>query len=298
VVVTLNDFHLLCAEATLLRPDGELCERGPDGGCTECLAGLPLPGVEADGSLRSYHLAELMGERLETHRHYLRSVPRVICPSRFLADRMVRAGVLREEQVLVKRYGYPGQTHPVRPVSTEGSLRVGYVGGIYPSKGVHVLVEAVASLPLGSATLDVHGVLDWFPDYVERLRSLAADAPIEFRGPFPPAEIDRVLQTLDVLVVPSIWYENMPITIQEAFRNAVPVVATRLGGMAEAIRDGVDGRLFPRGDAAALATILGQLASDRDALARLAEGRPDVPSVEHIGRQLEELYASLLERSA
>jgi glycosyltransferase involved in cell wall biosynthesis len=294
VVVTLNDFHLLCNEATLLRPDGELCERGPEGGCTACIAHLPLPGVADDDPLRGYHLGELMAERLETARHYLARVPRVVCPSRFLADRMVRAGVLREDQVLVKRYGYPGLTHGPRPVRRDGPLRVGYVGGIYPSKGVHVLVEAVASLAPGRVELDVHGVLEWFPDYVERLRALAGDAAIRFRGGFDPSDVDRVMQAFDVLVVPSVWYENMPLTIQEAFRNAVPVVTTDLGGMAEAVRDGVDGLLFPRGDAAALAERLARLADDRDLVERLVAGRPPVPTVEDIGAELEALYRERL----
>ncbi|MHC4261467.1 MAG: glycosyltransferase family 4 protein [Planctomycetota bacterium] len=290
VVVTLNDFHLLCVEATLLRPDGELCERGPEGGCTDCIAGLPLPGVADDDELRAFHLSELTRERLETHRWYLKDVPTVICPSRFLADRMIRAGVLREDQVVVKRYGYPGPTHPLRDAHSSGPLRVGYVGGIYPSKGVHVLVEAVASLDPGSVELDVHGILEWFPDYVERLRGASQGAAIRFQGGFEPEQIDTVMQSHDVLVVPSIWYENMPITIQEAFRNGVPVVATDLGGMAEAVRDGVDGLLFPRGDAQALASILARLAADRPELERLAAGRPAVPTVEQIGAEIEALY--------
>lgn len=293
VVVTLNDFHLMCNEATLLRPDGELCESGPEGGCIECVRHLPLPEVAPDDPLRAYHLGELVRERLETHRHYLQRVARVVCPSRFLADRMIRAGLLREEQVVVKRYGYPGPTHPARPVRRDGPLRVAYVGGIYPSKGVHVLVEAAASLEPGAVELTVHGVLDWFPEYVERLRELAGEAAIRFAGRFDPADVDRVMQGCDVLVVPSVWYENMPLTIQEAFRNAVCVVTTDLGGMAEAVRHEVDGLLFPRGDSQALAASLARLASDRDLVERLVAGRPDVPTVESIGAELEALYFSL-----
>jgi glycosyltransferase involved in cell wall biosynthesis len=136
-------------------------------------------------------------------------------------------------------------------------------------------------------------VLDWFPEYVERLRELAGDAAIRFAGRFDPADVDRVMQGCDVLVVPSVWYENMPLTIQEAFRNAVCVVATDLGGMAEAVRHEVDGLLFPRGDSQALAASLARLASDRDLAERLVAGRPDVPTVESIGAELEALYFSL-----
>ena len=93
-----------------------------------------------------------------------------------------------------------------------------------------------------------------------------------------------------MLVVPSVWYENMPLTIWEAFRNGVPVVTSDFGGMAEAVRDGQSGLLFPRGDARALAAGLGRLAADRTLLARLARGRPDVPDMGPIVDRLLEVY--------
>ena len=113
-----------------------------------------------------------------------------------------------------------------------------------------------------------------------------------FHGPYPPAEVDRILSGFDVLVVPSIWYENMPITIQEAFRNGLPVVATELGGMAEAVTHDVDGLTFPRGDAAALAERLQSLAEQPALYDRLAAGRTVPPTLEAVVDTLEGLYAA------
>lgn len=301
VVATLHDFWLICDAATLLRPDGSLCHAGVRGECSACLEHYPLPGdgsEPAGGELEAYRWAEVARDRLETSRWFLRAADRVVCPSHFLAERMVAAGVLRPEQVVVMPAGYPGPVHPLRPARRGGPLRVGYVGGIYPSKGVHVLVDAMRHVAPGAAELHVHGILDWFPDYVERLRAAAEGLPVTFHGRFEPATVDAVLQSVDVLVVPSVWYENMPLTIQEAFRNGVPVVVTGIGGMAEAVRDGVDGLHFPRGDARALADVLGRLAADRDLLERLAAGRPAVATVEAIGDRLAALYRECLERRA
>jgi glycosyltransferase involved in cell wall biosynthesis len=298
VVVTLHDYHLLCGAATLLRPDGELCTSGPAGGCTACLEHLPQPGLAPGDRLWTYHWRQLAAERLALHRWYLRRAARVICPSHFLAARLDQAGLLRPGQATVLRAGYPGPRHALRAVRRDAPLRVGYVGGIYPSKGVHVLVDALARLAPGLAELHVHGILEWFPDYVAQLRAAAAGAAVTFHGRFAPAQVDQVLQGLDVLVVPSIWYENMPLTIQEAFRNGLPVVATDLGGMAEAVRHGVDGLLFPRGDAGRLAELLAGLAQDRELLARLAAGRPEVLTVEQAGAALEELYGQVLAERA
>ena len=168
---------------------------------------------------------------------------------------------------------------------------MGYVGGVYTSKGVHVLVEAFRHLEGVPAELAVWGALDWFPDYVAHLRELAEGRPVSFRGRYDPARVDEVMAGFDVLVVPSLWYENLPLTIQEAFRNGLPVVTTDLGGMAESVEHGVSGMRFPRGDAEALAACLRELAQDRELLHRLASGRPEVPELGPVVDRLEELYA-------
>jgi glycosyltransferase involved in cell wall biosynthesis len=114
---------------------------------------------------------------------------------------------------------------------------------------------------------------------------------VQFHGPFEPSQVDAVLSGLDLLVVPSVWYENMPITIHEAHRHGIPVVVTSLGGMAEAVEHGVDGLTFPRGDARALAQSLRSLALDAALYDRLARNRPHVATLEEVVDRLEELYA-------
>ena len=297
VVVTLNDFFLLCDDAVLLDPELELCTRAERGECSQCLRRHPLRPERWLDAPQGLELEEYWEraalERYEWHKRDLLLADVVVCPSRFLADRFLAAGMLRESQVRVLKYGYPGERHAPRPSDPSQPLRVGYVGGIYPSKGVHVLVEAMAQLAGEPLELSIWGALDWFPDYVAGLRERAAGAAVRFEGRYPPGEVDRVLQGFDVLVVPSIWYENMPLTIQEAFRNAVPVVTTDLGGMAESVEHERSGLLFPRGDAAALAAALRRLAGDRALLQRLAEGHPHVPQLGEVVDQLEEFYAGV-----
>jgi len=292
-LVTLHDYYLLCDNSVLLRDDGEPCTDGPRGRCSECLRRHPLllerwPSPPAEGE-DPYALAAR--ERHALHARALRSAAVAVCPSRFLADRFVEGGMLAPDQIRVLKAGYPGPRRAPRRSDSAAPLAVGYVGGIYPSKGVHVLVEAFARLPEGTAAeLHLHGVLEWFPEYVAELRAQAGDRPVRFHGRFDPADVDAVLGTLDVLVVPSVWYENMPITIQEAYRNGIPVIATDLGGMAEAVEDGAGGLLFPRGDAAALAERIARLAADRELLWRLARGTPDPPGLEAVTDELEALY--------
>ena len=131
---------------------------------------------------------------------------------------------------------------------------------------------------------DVHG-------YVADLRSAAEGSRIFFHGPFEPAGVDGILYGLDLLVLPSVWYENMPITIHEAHRHGIPVIATDLGGMAEAIEHGKTGLLFPRGDDRALAATIQRLLFEPGLYDRLARGRPRVPTLEEVVDRLEALYA-------
>jgi glycosyltransferase involved in cell wall biosynthesis len=173
-------------------------------------------------------------------------------------------------------------------------LRVAYAGGIYPEKGVHVLIAALRSLAPGTCTLSVHGVLEWFPDYVARLRADARGLPVEFAGRFAPDAIDELLAASDVVCVPSLWYENMPLVVQDAYRNAVPVVASRIGGLAEAVPEGRAGLCFEPGDPAALADCLARLAADRELLLGLAAGRPEPRPFAELVARVARGYAAAL----
>jgi len=292
VVVTLHDYHLLCDAATLLRPDGELCADAARARCTACIRRHPaLDERWPDEPDADAIYASAVAERLDHHRADLACAHRVISPSRYLLDVFERAGFLEAQRCVVLKAGYPGPLHEPRRRDPTRPLRVGAVGGIYFAKGTHVLVRAFRHLAGVPCVLDIHGHTDWFPDYVAELEREAGGKPIRFHGPFDPPRIDEILAGLDVLVVPSVWVENMPITIQEAFRNGLPVIATDLGGMAEAVTHGVSGLTFPRGDDVALAAAIRSLAEDAALYDRLAAGRPPIPTLEEIVDRLEEIYA-------
>lgn len=159
-----------------------------------------------------------------------------------------------------------------------------------------MLVEAATRVAPGLVEVEIHGALEWFKDYVAELRGLAGDAAVAFPGPYDPHQVDRILQRFDLLVVPSIWFENMPITINEAFRNAVPVLTSDHGGMAEAVVEGRGGGCFRAGSARHLAERLTELARDRSILERWAAARPAVQTLGECADGLERIYARALEQ--
>ena len=163
-----------------------------------------------------------------------------------------------------------------RTPSASGRLRIGYLGSMIPPKGAHVLVEAFKKLRRDDAVLDLHGVILAYhgdASYEPLLRQMVKGDPrITLHGRYENSDLPSILSRLDVLVVPSIWWETFCITIREGFMGRVPVVAARLGALAEAIEDGRTGLLFEPGDADELARVLARLLDDPDLRRRLTEG--------------------------
>jgi glycosyltransferase involved in cell wall biosynthesis len=207
-----------------------------------------------------------------------------------MRDEMARAG-FPIERIDLLRYGVePRPAAPPRPADGV-TLRVGFLGQIAPHKGVHVIVEAMRRLPTASIELVVHGPLTRDVPYVDSLRRLAGDDPrILFPGPIGHDELDAFLARIDILAVPSVWYENSPFVIHEARAAGLPVLASKLGGMAELVEDGVDGLLATAGSVEAFASALGRLARERDLAARLRTGVRRPPTLDDETRALVAIY--------
>ncbi len=106
------------------------------------------------------------------------------------------------------------------------------------------------------------------------LRARAKNPRTEFLGRFDNRRVGALLAEIDVLVVPSLWWENSPLTISEAFLAGVPVVVSDIGGMAEMVQEGVNGFRVPPGDSDALAAAIRRFVDD-PTLARRLTPKPE-----------------------
>jgi glycosyltransferase involved in cell wall biosynthesis len=132
------------------------------------------------------------------------------------------------------------------------------------------------------------------PEYARWLRRLAASEPrIRIAPPIPNEEVIRTLTRYDALVVPSQWLETGPLVVLEAFAAGIPVIGTRLGGIAELVRDEVDGLLVDL-QVEAWTAVLRRLASERALLARLREGVRPPRTIEVVARETSAVYAAAL----
>jgi len=218
-----------------------------------------------------------------------------LSPSHTVAERVVDWGIPRN-RIVVSRYGIDitpfrdarDQERPDRPIT------FGYVGTLAPHKGVHVLLEAVRRLPAGSCKLLVFGSDSHFGDYGRMLRELAEERDVEFRGPLERARIGEAFAAIDCLVMPSLWLENSPVVIQEAFAAGVPVIASGQGGMAELIVDGRSGRLFKAGDIGALVLHMASILANPTTLRQWSVTMDAPRTIEDDAAQLEQIYGELL----
>ena len=148
---------------------------------------------------------------------------------------------------------------------TGAPVRFGYMGRLHRTKGLHELACAVRRTPAdASFTLDIRGPVGTPADaaYVGELsRLIDGDCRVRLREGVPASEVPRVLADLDVLVCPSMWFENGPTIAIEAQAVGTPVIGSRIGNLAELIVDGVTGRLLPPGDEVAWAAAMTDVAA-------------------------------------
>jgi glycosyltransferase involved in cell wall biosynthesis len=325
VVYTPTDFWAICVRTTLQKPSGEL-STGPDeisSNCLECRSAESLLPKEAlpnaVGKQEFYRkLAEralakeaneprnmaalrVMLARTEFLRERVNALDAILAPTK-LMQQMLTANGINPGLVTISRYGMDtsGFQDAKRPRSGLGELRIGYMGTIHRHKGLHVLLEAFKELPRSNgATLRVCGSLEYYPDYAREVYDLAAQDPrINFAGTFPNEQMASELGKIDVLVVPSTWYENTPLVIYSALVAGIPVVASNLGGMAEIVRHGKHGLLFEPGDPEDLARQLRRLIEEPGLLEDLGRNAVSVRTVEESVDEMLDLYERLREKKA
>jgi glycosyltransferase involved in cell wall biosynthesis len=312
MVYTLHEYLLMCPRmGQLLLPELEPCPGPEPARCARCVTGqaapgpdeVPLPPAPEEGPGWSAealegldpqpHLGAVVRRRQEIARR-LGKVDLFISPSRFLRERFVEEGLIAPDRILFSDNGFPVELFESRKrVSSGEGLRVGFVGTIAEFKGVHLLVEAMEGIDDPGVSCRIHGALDTFPDYKERLLAMEGIEGVELCGAFEHGEIGRILSGIDVLVVPSLWFENSPLTIHEAFLAGVPVIASDRGGMAELVDDGKSGLLFRRGDAADLREKILRLRREPGLLDSLRRF-PRLKTIAEDAERMEERYELLL----
>lgn len=308
VLMTLHDFWMGCPRGQRITAALDLCPTIRLQKCLPCLRELwpHLLGRGASpertaGERDARDLARLE-EYHATVRAALSACDLLVTPSAFMRRMYVDYGV-PESRIVVVENGLPVerwrrllQDRPRRRQAA-GPLRVAFIGSVLPSKGPHLLIEAVRRLGDPAAfRVDVWGeVLPFHNDrgYGGRLEQArrGLEGSVTLHGAYRNEDLPEILSRADAVVVPSLWYEAFGLTVREAFLAGVPVVVAGHGALAEAVEDGRTGLHFAPGDAASLADALRRLRDEpalAERLAAAAAGR--VRDETGAARQLLGLY--------
>lgn len=268
IYLTLHEYMAICANnGQMIKTDGRLCSRESIDDCRLCFK-------------------HRSGEDFWLRKHYFKShfdlVDGFVSPSEFLRGRYVEWGVPEEKIVVIENGQADEETLPPRPLPQDGTRNCfGYFGQINPQKGLAVVLTALHNMPVEERkklVLEVHGAnlenqTEEFRDRIEALRApLMEEGVVRWAGSYQPHELRSRMAGVDWVVVPSTWWENSPMVIQEALTCGRPLLVSDIGGMAEKVQDGVTGFHVQTGNFLAWRDALSKLSGSLTEWDALREG--------------------------
>jgi glycosyltransferase involved in cell wall biosynthesis len=322
LIYTATDYVLTCRRGTYFKRTQNICTiREELTACTTCIGphtlaeywltqawhllpgGLAQPFVTLAEQVAGKRADFIHAETSLKHRFtYLSQwrprIEHVIAPSSHMRDMLVLNGV-PAERITISPYGVPLPPAGFSKVPSP-KLRFGFIGRIAAIKGVHLLLEAFQQLPQPErAELTLYGQAEVRSDqYYQQLKKQATHLPnIKFAGVADNAQISQIYRHLDVLVVPSIWPENSPITILEALAHGIPVIASDVKGIADLVQDEANGLIFANQNIQDLTRQMTRCLDSPELVAQLeAQCRP-VKSLSEEIADLIRLYEEVLSES-
>lgn len=326
-IATLTDFFGICPNSKLECYDGSFC-LGPNKNSTNCLccylrkAGKESswkffgPVTRNDVSLHMIsrllawlvklpvlHKNSLSKQVLDVTQRmkFLRELYSVyhcmIAPTDFLYEAYMANHFYPEKLkkinfglnlALVKDYQTPRK-------KTDSKIRFGYIGQLSAHKGVDLLIKAYMMLRGNNKSLVLYGSSDQDMAYMDELLQLSSGINhIQFRDTFPREELADRLSELDVLVVPSRWYENSPLVLLYALATRTPVIVTDVKGMSEFVKDGFNGYTFKKNSVEHLTTIMQKIVDDPSSIERLSQNAVYSKDVSDHAEEVLKLYKAAL----
>nr|WP_300307177.1 glycosyltransferase [Halomonas sp.] len=287
IVVTLHEYIAICMNnGQMVKTDSRLCHHYSPRECHLCFPNYS----QEDFFLREQYI-----------KSFFKLVDIFISPSNFLRDRYVAWGI-EPERITVIENGLPeGNPTPLRILGDgENRTRFAYFGQINPYKGVDVILEAFARLPKDlrkKVTLDIFGsaLEQQTLDFQERIKKLLKKlkGSVHLHGPYEPHEMGRLMGDVDWVVMGSVWWENSPLVIQEAFKFGRPIITPDIGGMAEKVQPGKGGLNYRARDSVSLSGVINRIIEDPGLFDKLYDSLPEYPRSSDITQRHVGIYADV-----
>lgn len=250
VVFTLHEFMAMCMHngQMVKRETLKLCNKALEADCHKCFPSHS----PSDFFLRKNYVLDQFSD-----------VDEFVSPSKFLAERYVEWGLPKSKVHVIENVLPPLSARKPRTLSKdEKRTKLAFFGQVNPYKGLDILLKAISLLPeevRESIHVDIHGAnLDiQTSDFKEKVEELLLDVSdcVDLRGPYESEQLPSRMAECDWVIIPSIWWENSPVVIQEAIHLGRPLIGSNIGGMKEKI-EGIAGLTFEARSAASLASTI------------------------------------------
>ncbi len=285
ILFTLHDFWMICIKGQLLNNENELC---PGPSLRKCAYCNRKYFISQENTLTE------IGSWMDWMRDINEKIDLFIAPSLFLKTIYEKYGI-PEEKIIHMDYGFDKRKINAFNLNKNKSdkIRFGYLGRIIPVKGIATLIDAFNKVNHSKAELNIYGKI---PSSFLYLKSRVYDSVVTFKGGYNYSNINEVLSNIDVLVVPSIWYENSPLVIHEAFLARIPVIASNLGGMAELISHEKNGLLFEPGNVEDLIEKMNIFIQNPETIEKYSQETP-VRSIQEDVDEIVKLYHDLIQKT-
>jgi len=289
IVATLHEYLSICNNhgQMVKARTGALCQRASPAECAVC-----FPNISTAQFMRRELFIKAAFDEVDMF----------ISPSHFLVDRYVAWGIPADKIMFLENGLEVGEIAAPRQIGRDGRRnRFAYFGQLNQFKGIKVLIEAVARVPReiwGDAVLNVFGgnlevQPEQFQQEFRRLVQLVGRR-VRFFGSYKSADLPTLMREVDWVVVPSTWWENSPVVIQEAFLHGRPVICSDIGGMAEKVRNNVNGLHFRAASAESLVDKLVEAIRSPDLWDRLRSRIPRPISAAEAAEQHRAVYERLI----
>lgn len=259
VIHRLSDFGKICANNVLFNyKTSEVCER--------CISGTKLNGIKYKCEHNSY-----LHSTIKVVAGYIEKIIRTnektdafIITSKFSMQKFIEGGLAKDKLFYVPTF-FPIQKLNSNSITYEPFAV--YFGRIDFDKGVHIAIKAFNDIDLklyiiGDST-DI--------EYLNRLKKLVKTTNIHFLGALDFKELSEYLKKCLFVVVPSLWYDNLPNTILESYAFSKAVVASNEGSLKYMVKDNVTGLLFKRNDPISLRLKISLLLENKQLAQTLGE---------------------------
>ena len=328
IVFTLHDYWLLCPQGQFLKDNLTICNASSSSECAKCMisqlsikkgilsayyklrARIPSSALQLlkktylNYAQKSFLSEEEAINKIRRRKDFIKQlfedVNLFVAPSRFLRNKFIEHGMPPDKIIFIRNGIDAGQFKHFERKKSD-NIRFGFIGTIHPSKGIHILIEAFNRIKNENAELKIYGELlpySGFEYYPRLLRKICRNKNTYFMGGFENSRVAEIFSEIDVLVFLSIWQENSPLTVQEAFSTNTPVIGSRIGGVPELIEDKKNGLLVEPGEPDDLYDKIKSIVNNPGLIESLRRGIDLPKSMEENRQEVEGLYKDLLKNKS